>query len=143
MAEVFTSVASLDDDRFFELLSKVVFYTGFHRGVVERKWEHFQTAFCGFAIVKVAEFDETDVERLLAKDSPIVKNARKVMATVHNAKVCRQLVIDHGSMAQFLQAVLAQQNRNLEGAFKRAFELVGESAAHSLLLDLRGAAILI
>ena len=137
MADVMIEVMNKSDDYFFEVLTKVVFYTGFHRGVVERKWECFKEAFCGFAIAKVAEFNETDIERLLAKDSPIIKNARKVMATVENAKVCRQLIAEYGSLSSFLQFVQGHSKRSLEGEFKLAFQLVGESAAHALFEDLR------
>ncbi len=137
MASVMTAVDIQSDDYFFEVLTKVVFYTGFHRGVVERKWANFKQAFCDFSIDKVAAFDELDIEKLLAKDSMIIKNARKVIATVENAKVCQQLIEEYGSLFEFLQQVQQERKRSLEGEFRRMFHLIGESAAHSLVEDLQ------
>ncbi len=137
MASVMIAVDVQSDEYFFEVLTKVVFYTGFHRGVVERKWANFKQAFCGFSIAKVAAFDELDIEKLLAKDSMIIKNSRKVIATVENAKVCQQLIEEYGSMSAFLQYVQHEQKRSWEGEFRRLFHLIGESAAHSLVEDLQ------
>ncbi len=142
MANEMTPMINQGDDRFFEILTKVVFYTGFQRGVVERRWTHFQAEFLHFRIDQVANFDELDVERLLAKDSPIVRNARKVKATIENARICQTLIAEHGSLAKYLHAVTGQEKRSPEGEFRRAFRLVGESAARSLVTDLRLAALL-
>lgn len=129
------------DNEFFEHLTKVVFYTGFHRGVVERKWAYFQAAFCQFAIPKVAAFGEPEIENLLQKDSQIVKNARKVRATVENANICLGILEEYGSLERYLSA-MRDEKRTLEGEFRRRFRLVGENAAHSLLHDLQNAAYL-
>lgn len=143
MADVMITAMSQEDELFFEILTKVVFYTGFHRGVVERKWTFFQEAFCGFAIDKVASFDENDVERLLSKESLIIKNARKVKATVENAKICLQIIDQYGSLRQFVQFAQEHKQRSLEGEFRKDFRLVGESAAHSFHDELRLARFLV
>ncbi len=137
MESVMVSVNCQSDDLFFEMLTKVVFYTGFHRGVVERKWANFQQVFCGFSIAKVAAFDAVDIEKLLEKDSPIIKNSRKVIATVENAKVCQELILEYGSISDFLKYVQEERKCSLEGEFRRIFHLVGESAAHALIEDLK------
>ena len=53
--------------------------------VVEAKWDGFREAFAGFDPEAVAAFTGDDVERL-AEDTRIIRNRRKIEATVHNAE---------------------------------------------------------
>ena len=54
------------DDAMFERLTLEGFQSGLSWLIVLRKRGNFRTAFAGFAVKKVAKFDDTDVERLLA-----------------------------------------------------------------------------
>ena len=72
------------DDAIFELLSLEGFQAGLSWLTILRKREAFKAAFAGFSISRVAEFDERDVERLLA-DSGIVRHRGKIEATIGNA----------------------------------------------------------
>ncbi len=65
------------------------------------KRENFRRAFCGFDYNKVAEFDESDVERLL-KDEGIVRHRGKIEAVINNAKIALKIVESEGSLAKFL-----------------------------------------
>jgi DNA-3-methyladenine glycosylase I len=80
----------VDDDRLFERLSLEGFQAGLSWLTILRKREGFRAAFAGFRIDRVAAFDEHDVERLLA-DSRIVRNRRKIEATIENARQAREL----------------------------------------------------
>ena len=68
----------------FERLSLEAFQSGLSWLVILRKRPAFRAAFDGFAIDRVARYDERDVERLLA-DAGIVRNRAKIDATIHNA----------------------------------------------------------
>ena len=52
--------------------------------MISNKWPGFTEAFAGFDVEKVAGFGDDDVERLMA-DKGIVRNRRKITATIGNA----------------------------------------------------------
>ncbi len=69
----------------FERLSLEGFQSGLSWLVILRKRAAFRAAFAGFDPARVARFQATDVDRLLA-DRGIVRNRAKIEATVHNAR---------------------------------------------------------
>jgi DNA-3-methyladenine glycosylase I len=79
-----------DDDALFERLTLEAFQSGLSWLTILRKRPAFRAAFDGFAIDRVAGYDETDVERLLA-DPGIVRNRAKVLAAIANAKAAAAL----------------------------------------------------
>jgi DNA-3-methyladenine glycosylase I len=74
-----------DNRRLFEKLCLEAFQSGLSWRTILDKRENFRAAFADFDFYKVAKFDETDVERLLA-DAGIVRNRSKIEATIHNAR---------------------------------------------------------
>jgi DNA-3-methyladenine glycosylase I len=79
------------DDALFERLTLEAFQSGLSWLTILRKRQNFRAAFAGFDIGKVAAFDETDRERLLA-DAGIVRNRAKVDAAMNNARVILEQV---------------------------------------------------
>ena len=75
----------VDDDRLFERLCLEGFQSGLSWLTILRKREGFRAAFADFRIDRVAAFDGRDVERLLG-DERIVRNRRKIEATIENAR---------------------------------------------------------
>ncbi len=69
----------------FERLSLEAFQSGLSWLTILRKREAFRRAFAGFDPTVVASFDSADVERLMA-DAGIVRNRRKILATISNAR---------------------------------------------------------
>lgn len=84
-----------DDAGVFERLSLEAFQAGLSWLTILRKREAFREAFAGFDPVRVAAFDAADVERLLANPG-IVRNARKVDATIANARATLRLAAADG-----------------------------------------------
>ncbi len=74
----------------FERLSLEGFQSGLSWIVILRKRPAFRAAFAGFDPAAVAAFGPADVERLLA-DPGIVRNRRKIEATVANARAVLDL----------------------------------------------------
>ncbi|MFF2013006.1 DNA-3-methyladenine glycosylase I [Streptomyces sp. NPDC058195] len=74
------------DDALFERLCLEAFQSGLSWLTILRRREGFRAAFAGFRIADVAEFTDTDKERLLA-DTGIIRNRAKIEATLANAKV--------------------------------------------------------
>lgn len=91
------------DAGYLEKVTQAVFQAGFSWQVIRAKWPNFQKAFAQFEIDKVAAMTEEDVERLL-EDRGIVRNGRKIEATVHNARVCQELIQEYGSLNAYLES---------------------------------------
>ena len=79
------------DNALFERLTLEAFQSGLSWLTILRKRQNFRAAFAGFEIDKVAAFDESDRERLLA-DAGIVRNRAKVDAAIRNARAIRDAV---------------------------------------------------
>ena len=74
-----------DETGLFERLSLEAFQSGLSWATILRKRPAFRTAFAGFQPDAVARFDERDAARLMA-DAAIVRNRRKIDATIQNAR---------------------------------------------------------
>jgi DNA-3-methyladenine glycosylase I len=90
-----------EDTRLFEKLSLEGFQAGLSWLTILRKREAFRQAFAGFALDRVARFDEDDVARLLANPA-IVRNRGKIEAVINNARRAAELVAEQGSLAHFV-----------------------------------------
>lgn len=84
-----------DEQGLFERLSLEAFQSGLSWATILRKRPAFRAAFAGFDPDLVAAYDESDVERLLA-DPGIVRNRRKIEATVTNARATVALRAEGG-----------------------------------------------
>lgn len=80
----------LDERGLFERLSLEAFQSGLSWATILRKRPAFREAFDGFDPDIVAEYDDRDVARLMA-DAGIVRNLRKIEATITNARATRAL----------------------------------------------------
>ncbi len=89
-----------DDIRLFEKLCLESFQSGLSWRTILAKRENFRAAFAQFDFNKVAEFDEKDIERLLA-DAGIVRHRGKIEAVINNAQRAQELVEREGSLAAY------------------------------------------
>jgi DNA-3-methyladenine glycosylase I len=84
-----------DETGLFERLSLEAFQSGLSWATILRKRPAFRAAFDGFDPDTVAAYDEHDVARLMA-DAGIVRNLRKIEATITNARATVALRDDGG-----------------------------------------------
>ena len=77
-----------EESALFEALTLGVFEVGLSWRVVFSKRDAFIRAFNGFDVGKVAAMTDRDVERLL-EDPSIIRNRRKIQATIDNAQAMR------------------------------------------------------
>lgn len=89
------------DDRLFEKICLEGFQSGLSWLTILRKRENFRQAFADFNFIRVAEFQEPDVQRLLA-DRGIVRHRGKIEATINNARRAIELVEEFGSLAAYI-----------------------------------------
>lgn len=90
-----------DDQRLFEKLCLETFQSGLSWRTILSKRENFRAAFEGFDFHKVAQFGEENVAILLKNDG-IVRNKRKILAVINNAKRAIEMVEKEGSLAAFI-----------------------------------------
>ncbi|MDA5241287.1 DNA-3-methyladenine glycosylase I [Agrobacterium tumefaciens] len=90
-----------DDFRLFEKLCLESFQSGLSWRTILTKRENFRSAFCAFDFNRIAQFDGSDVERLL-KDEGIVRHRGKINAVINNAKRAQELVKAEGSLATYI-----------------------------------------
>lgn len=89
-----------DDIRLFEKLCLESFQSGLSWRTILAKRENFRAAFSNFDFYTVAEFDQTDIERLL-QDKGIVRHRGKIEAVINNAKRAIELIQEEGSLAAY------------------------------------------
>ena len=89
-----------DDHRLFEKICLEGFQSGLSWLTILRKRENFRAAFAGFDFDRVAQFDDSDVERLLG-DAGIVRHRGKIESAIANATRARELADEFGSLAAF------------------------------------------
>lgn len=93
-----------NDNGYFEELTKAIFQAGFSWRVIRDKWPSFRKAFDDFDVATVAGYGQPDVERLAA-DPGIVRNRRKIEATISNARIMWALIEEHGSFQAYLRSL--------------------------------------
>ena len=84
-----------DEVGMFERISLEAFQSGLSWATILRKRPGFRAAFDDFDPDRVATYSEDDVARLMA-DTAIVRNRRKIEATITNARATVALRVDGG-----------------------------------------------
>jgi len=125
-----------DDRALFERLALEGFQAGLSWATILRKREAFRHDFAGFDPRKVAAFDETDRERLLA-DAGIVRNRAKIDTTISNARLVLDVAAEHGSFAGYLAAFLPRPAPALTAAHAWADVPSTTPESDALSADLR------
>jgi DNA-3-methyladenine glycosylase I len=109
----------------------MIFTAGLNWSVVEKKWPNFRRAFAEFSPPKVAGFTGRHIKSLLT-DQGIVRNERKIAATVTNAGEFLKLQEEFGSFRKYLDS-FGKDEARLLGDLRDRFEHVGASTARMFL----------
>jgi DNA-3-methyladenine glycosylase I len=129
-----------DDTRLFEKLCLEGFQSGLSWLTILRKRDNFRRAFDGFDPRQVAQYDDRDVERLLA-DAGIVRHRGKITATINNARRYLELIDETRSLAAYLwrfEPDPATRPTRLDRAALMTLDTTPESVALSKDLRRRG-----
>ncbi len=95
-------VPRFDDAYLFEMLLLEGFQAGLSWECVLNKTESFRRAFDGFDRDKIASYGEEKILALKA-DKGIIRNERKIRASVKNAQVFTDIVKEYGSFYDYLR----------------------------------------
>ena len=104
-----------DQHRLFEKICLEGFQSGLSWLTILRKREAFREAFAGFDFEEVAGYGDAE-DRLLANPG-IIRNRRKIEATINNAKRACKMVESEGSLVDWIWAwaVEAPNGRRRQG----------------------------
>ena len=95
-------VIQWDDRVLFEKLCLEGFQAGLSWITILRKRDNFRAAFANFDPVKIAQFDQADIDRLMA-DSGIVRNRLKIESTISNAQAWLNMMDEEpGGFSKFV-----------------------------------------
>ncbi len=90
-----------DDKKLYELLILESFQAGLSWECVLNKREAFREAFDGFDIDKICKYGEDKIT-LLMSNAGIIRNRRKIEATVTNSRIFKEIQEDYGSFDGYL-----------------------------------------
>src|SRR5437867_13378824 len=99
-------------------MTRSLFTAGLNWKVIEKKWPNFQKAFAGFSISKVSRFSDKDVKKRMT-DTGIVRNEKKIQATVHNAAESLKQEREFGSSQKYLKRFRKDEDRLLDAVQER------------------------
>lgn len=112
-----------DDGYFFEMLVLESFQAGLSWECILNKREAFRRAFDGFDYRKIASYTDEKAAGL-ASDRAIVRNRRKIAATIGNAKVFMDIQKEFGSFSDYIWHFTGgRQIVNRDGVFRATSEL--------------------
>jgi 3-methyladenine DNA glycosylase Tag len=111
-------------------MTKAVFQSGMSWRVIDAKWDGFREAFEDFDAEKVAGFGPDDVDRL-AQDTRIVRNRRKIQATVDNAVEMVALDREHEGFRNYLRSRGSFEETVAD--LKRHFGFLGDTGSYYFL----------
>lgn len=91
------------DQHLYEMLILESFQAGLSWECVLNKREHFRKAYDDFDLEKIIAYDEAKIQELLT-NKDIIRNKRKILASITNSKIFKSVVEEFGSFYQYLQS---------------------------------------
>lgn len=115
---------------YLDAMSKSVFQSGISWKVVEAKWPGTREAFKGFAADAVADMTPDELDQL-SNDTRVIRNRRKLEATVGNARRMLELERQHGSFKAYLRSHGGFENTVAD--LRKQFKFLGDMGAFHFL----------
>lgn len=94
-------VPKYDDHELYELLILEMFQAGLSWETVLNKRENFRKAFDNFDWNKIVDYDEDKINELM-QDKGIIRNRKKIEATINNTKIFLNIQKEYGLFANFI-----------------------------------------
>lgn len=94
--------------------------TGLGPRLVEERWAGIRVGFCDFDVEVVADMTPADSDRLMS-DPGIIRNRRKIDATIENARMFLRLITAKGSFQSYLDHIVPR-----EGTTRAQIQTVSE-----------------
>lgn len=114
-----------NDRKLFEFLILEGMQAGLSWLTILKKRNHFREAFDNFDPEKIVRYDKFRIEDLL-QDKGIIRNRRKIEATVENAGAFLKTQKAHGTFSQFIWQFVG--NTPIRNAWKHIGEIPAQNA---------------
>lgn len=124
-----------DESALFERLSLEIFQAGLSWLIVLKKRDALRRAFDGFRVDMVAGYAEAERARLLA-DPGIIRNRRKIDATIENARRLQALRTSHGGLAAWMATHHPRPLDDWVGLFRKTFVFMGGEVVNEFLMSI-------
>lgn len=95
-------VPNFDDKYLYEMLLLECFQAGLSWECVLNKRDSFRKAYDNFDIDKVIFYDENKINELL-NNKDIIRNSRKISASIKNSKIFKKIISEYGSFYNYLR----------------------------------------
>lgn len=94
-------IPNFDDRHLYEMLILESFQAGLSWECILNKREAFHKAYDDFDIEKICRYDDKKITELL-ENKDIVRNRRKIVASINNSKIFKQIIGEFGSFHNYL-----------------------------------------
>ena len=84
------------------------FQAGLSWECVLNKRENFRKAYDGFDLDKVISYEENKINELL-RNEDIIRNKRKINASINNSRIFKSIVCEYGSFHNYLRAFVGDR----------------------------------
>lgn len=101
-------VPNTSEESLFELLVLESFQAGLSWLTILKKRENFRKALDSFDYIKIAKYDADKIEELM-QDTGIVRNRKKIEATIKNAKAFIHIQKSYGSFQSYIWSFVNHQ----------------------------------
>lgn len=95
-------VPNFDEQYLYEMLLLESFQAGLSWECVLNKRESFRKAYDNFDINKVVSYDEAKINELM-NNKEIIRNKRKILASIRNSKIFQEIAGEYGSFHNYLR----------------------------------------
>ena len=95
-------VPNFDDKYLYKMLILESFQAGLSWDCVLNKRESFREAYDDFDLDKVISYDDNKVKELLS-NAGIIRNRRKIVASINNSKIFKAIACEYGSFYNYLR----------------------------------------
>lgn len=92
-----------DDRKHFEYISMEVMQCGLNWTMMLKKRDIFKKCFSDFDYVKIADYSEQDIDRILNVEG-MIRSRRKIEAIIANAKAYLKIIEEFGSFDKYIWA---------------------------------------
>src|SRR5437867_4083379 len=112
---------------YLDVMSKAVFQSGMSWRVVEAKWAGTREAFYGFDPARLIDLTPDEVDEL-ARDTRLIRNRRKIEATIQNAQILLDLDQQHHGFKRYLESFPSYDA--LSADLIKRFKFLGKTGAY-------------
>ncbi len=124
-----------DDNELFCRLVLEINQAGLSWETILKKEKTFRGAYSNFNIKKVAEYSETDRQRLM-EDAGVIRNKLKINAAIENAKTILDLQKEFGSFEKWLEHHHPKSKEEWVKLFKKTFKFTGGEIVNEFLMSI-------